>query len=97
MDYTFQGVPTNAMVKDTEYKGTTSAMVVPGAQTSLTITYTLNGEEITKDVVLTGEADWVMGHVYTYTLTIAATTNEILFGCTVDAWTPAASYPGADI
>ena len=61
------------------------------------VKYTLNGEEITKTVDLTGEADWVMGHVYTYTLTIKATTNEILFGCTVDNWTPAASNPGADI
>ncbi|MBQ1224974.1 MAG: fimbrillin family protein [Alistipes sp.] len=91
------GVPTGLMVKDTPYNATTSTMVVPGAQTNLTIKYTLNGEEITKTVDLTGEADWVMGHVYTYTLTIKATTNEILFGCTVDTWTPAASNPGADI
>lgn len=95
-DSTF-GVPTELMVKDTEYKATTSTMVVPGAQTNLTIVYNLNGEDKTANVNLSTEDDWVMGHVYTYTLTIAKSTDEILFGCTVDTWTPAASNPGADI
>jgi hypothetical protein len=85
------------MVAETVYDQTTSAMVVPGAQTKLTIVYTLNGETKTAEVDLSGEADWVMGHVYTYTLTIAKSTNEILFGCTVDAWTPAANNPNVSI
>ncbi len=94
-EYEFTNVPTTAMVKETNYDQTTSAMVVPGNQTKLTIVYTLNGEEKTATVDLSAEAAWVMGHKYTYTLTITPKfTNEILFDCTVDTWVEEPGFEG---
>jgi hypothetical protein len=46
-------------------------------------------------VDLSDEADWVMGHKYTYTLTITPKfTNEILFDCTVDTWVEEPGFTG---
>ena len=59
-------------------------LVVPSAQTSFTIVYTIDGVEHTYKHVLTGE--WQMGYKYTYNYTINV--NEIIFDCTVEDWIP---------
>ena len=63
----------------------TPLLVIPGAQTSFVIVYTIDGVQHTYTHTLTDE--WKMGYKYTYNYTINV--NEIIFNCSVDEWIPA--------
>ena len=59
-------------------------LVIPGAQTSIVIEYTIDGHAHTYTHTLSG--NWEMGYKYTYNYTINV--NEIIFDCTVEDWIP---------
>ena len=75
-----------------------SVLVVPGAQTSLDLTYTLDGVEITHPTInlSANDAQWLMGKKYVYTITFGA--HEIKFQPSVeDSWTPSIPVDGGTI
>ena len=59
--------------------------VVGVTETEMTIVYTLNGHEMTKNVPLATYGAWDAGNKYIYNFSIGA--NEIQFTCEVDPWT----------
>ena len=74
----------DAVLTATDAYSPSPVLVIPSAQTSFTIVYTIDGVEHTYKHVLTGE--WQMGYKYTYNYTINV--NEIIFDCTVEDWIP---------
>ena len=85
--YTFEDVDTTNKLTDTLNKAAKDLLVIPTAQTSMTIVYKFNGHKMTKTVDLTAvsSVEWEMGKRYIYNFTIDA--NQIKFTCTVDNWT----------
>lgn len=72
-----------------------SVLVVPGAQTSIDLTYTLNGVQITHPTI-TLDGTWEMGKKYIYTISFGA--NEIKFTpSVVDSWKTPESITGGTI
>ena len=72
-----------------------SVLVVPGNQTSIDLTYTLDGVEITHPTI-TLSNKWEMGKKYIYTISFGA--NEITFTPTVvDSWKTPESINGGTI
>lgn len=73
----------------------TPLLVIPDAQTSLHIVYTVDGHQqiYTHDLSANGDK-WEMGKKYTYNFTINV--NEILFDCTVEDWKEGNVTPGGD-
>ncbi len=57
-------------------------LVIPGAQTSLVIEYSIDGVDHTYTETLSG--DWLMGYKYTYNFVVNV--REIMFNCDVEAW-----------
>lgn len=77
----------DATLDDATAYSPTPLLVMPEAQTSIHITYTVDGHKQTYTHDLTvGGATWDMGKKYTYNYTINV--NEILFNCTVEDWVP---------
>ena len=74
----------DAVLAATDAYSPSPVLVVPSAQTSITIVYTIDGVQHTYTHTLTGE--WQMGYKYTYNYTINV--NEIIFDCTVEDWIP---------
>ena len=91
-NYTFKGVDATHKLTETLDEDATDLLVIPTAQTSMTIVYTFNGHKMTKTVKFNegeGEGrnnygDWEMGKRYIYNFTIGA--NEIQFTVSVDNW-----------
>lgn len=83
-NFAFANTPAGNLT-DAANAETTPLLIVPtGTQTEMTIVYTLNGHQQTKDVDLSGYAAWAMGNKYIYNFTIGA--KEIQFTCEVDEW-----------
>lgn len=73
----------------------TNVLVVPGEQTTIDLTYTLDGVEITHPTI-TLDGNWVMGKKYVYTINFGV--NEIKFVPHVeDTWTPSVLVNGGTI
>ncbi len=74
-----------------------SVLVVPGAQTSLDLQYTIGGTPMTHPTIdLSANGNWVMGKKYIYTISFGA--HEIKFTPSVVDWTaPASSMPDTNI
>jgi len=75
-----------------------SILVVPGAQTSLDLTYTIDGSApiAHPTINLATNGNWDMGKKYIYTITFGA--HEITFEPSVaDSWTPAVPVDGGTI
>ena len=86
----------DATLDDVDVYSPTPLLVMPEAQTSIHITYTVDGHKqtYTHDLTAGGEK-WDMGKKYTYNYTINV--NEILFNCTVDNWEPEDVNSGSQI
>ena len=70
-------------------------LVVPGEQTSIDLTYTLDGVEITHPTI-TLNGNWDMGKKYVYTINFSV--NEITFTpSVVNSWDPAVPVEGGTI
>ena len=74
-----------------------SVLVVPGAQTSLDLQYTIDGTPMTHPTIdLSGNGTWDMGKKYIYTITFSA--HEIKFTPEVVDWTaPTPAMPGVTL
>ena len=81
--HTFANVTTAALT-DSANTAATPLLVVPAAQTEMTIVYTLNGHQMTKNVPLATYGAWDAGNKYVYNFSIGA--EEIQFTCEVDPW-----------
>ena len=70
-------------------------LVVPGVQTSIDLTYTLDGVEITHPTITLND-NWDMGKKYVYTINFSV--NEITFTpSVVNSWNPAVPVEGGTI
>ena len=83
------------LTHDTPYSPMPLLIIPMDHQTSMVITYTVNGHKETKTVDLSAYGTWEMGKKYTYKFNVNI--NEILFDCTVNDWDPVDVNSGSQI
>ena len=83
------------LTHNTPYSPVPLLIIPMDHQTSMIITYTVNGHKETKTVDLSAYGAWDMGKKYTYKFSVNI--NEILFNCTVDNWEPEDINSGSQI
>ena len=90
-ELSYTNIAADSYIGDSASAG--SVLVFPGAQTSFTLTYSMEGSAgtFTADIPLEPSEKWEPGKHYTYDVTM--TTNQIFVVPSVNGWDDVSAYP----